>query len=83
MCPPRVLGLDTGRDSRFPSFEAAWVFVFLAAVSSGAGGLVELKAERGQAGAAGAGDLPGGTEVVAGDMGHCCHPPGFAPVLRG
>lgn len=46
-------GLDVGRESHFPGFEAAWVFVFLAAMSSGAGGLLELKAERGQAGAAG------------------------------
>lgn len=31
-------GLDIGRESRFPGFEAAWVFVFLAAMSSGAWG---------------------------------------------
>lgn len=46
-------GLDIGRESHFPGFEAAWVFVFLAAMSSGAGGLLELKAEQGRAGEAG------------------------------
>ena len=46
-------GMDVGRKSHFPGFEAACVFVFIAAMSSGAGGLLELRAERGQAGAAG------------------------------
>lgn len=45
-------GPDAGRESCFPSFEAAWVFVFLVDVSSGTRGLLELKAEWGQAGAA-------------------------------
>lgn len=56
--PAPWLGLDAGRESCFPSFEAAWVFVFPIAMSSGARGLLELKAEQGQAGAARGRRLP-------------------------
>lgn len=71
--PVSQLGLDTGRESRFPSFEAAWVFVFPAAMPSGA--CWSSKLTRVKLGQLGAGHFPGEGRGGGGELGMLlsCH----------